>query len=85
MMMGVSPAGAIGKQIRAFGLARPRIKLRDRGFVGVQDGRLQQPGVQRIDQRLQAQTDHADPLGQRGARSSMPWRWKIASWRYSGR
>lgn len=49
---GRAVSGAIRKEVGAFGLAGAGIELCHRGFVGVQHGRLQQPGAQRIDQRL---------------------------------
>ncbi len=63
---------SIREQVGAPGLAGTRIELGDRGLVGVQDGRCPELGLQGIDQQLQPQADHADPLGQCGARGFNP-------------
>jgi hypothetical protein len=58
---------SVNEKIGAFGLARSRIKLGHRRFVGMEHRCRQQLGAQGVEQRLQGQTRPAHPLGQRGA------------------
>ena len=66
---GTRPSMAsVGEQVSSPGLAGAGVELGDRGFVGMQYGRLQQARAQHIHQRLQGHADGADPFGQSGAR-----------------
>ena len=64
---GIQIVAAVTPQVRPFGLARPRIQLLDRGFVGIQHLPLFEQFHQPVHQRLQGKSDATYPFAQGAA------------------
>ena len=64
----VQIVAAVTPQVSAFGLARPRVQLFDRGLVGVQHLPLFEQFRQPVGQGLQGETDATYPFAHRAAR-----------------
>ena len=66
----VARGRCVRPQVGPVRLARARLEHLHRRLVGMQHGFAQHFGLEHIDQRLQPQPAHADPLAQRRARQS---------------